>query len=386
MQRYEEITYLLLEYAQGNYEAQGEITGEFDDLDAIISGINMLGEELRDKTVSIDYFLSVYNGISPMLFVLDLNGIITNINESVRRKLYTKKSLLGVPMIDLIAKSDTNAYLKCLKKLATSKKRNVSYEGSSFIKNSDKVYYNTLSYIKSSNDKITGILFESNDISEIKNAERQLLVAINKTRENEQKRVAEDLHDSLGQQLSAVKMYLNALEANGKLSPEQASLFHTTKQLVDTAVANIRTICFNLLPGTLEVGDLREALDFMVKRMNLPESIRINLFISKLIPALNKDFELALYRTCQEFINNTIKHADASEININIKMRMNAVYLKIEDNGKGFNRDLIPKSEIRGLNNMESRIKAFGGRCSIKGLEGKGTKLIASIPVKDNLL
>lgn len=83
----QDVNLLLLEYASGNFSKRGKLSGERDELDALVSGINMLGEELEDSTVSKKYFMSIFNAVQDMIIVTDKNGFVQNMNKSALRFL-----------------------------------------------------------------------------------------------------------------------------------------------------------------------------------------------------------------------------------------------------------------------------------------------------------
>src|SRR5688500_4627652 len=125
--RFNKINRLLSEYSLGNFDKKLAISRRMDEVDAFISGVNMLGEELKEKTISRDYFNNIFNSVSDMVFVLDKEGKIQNFNTSVTNNLeYSLRSLKGKPISYLLDKAQADWFTGIIKDMRASKM--TSYE------------------------------------------------------------------------------------------------------------------------------------------------------------------------------------------------------------------------------------------------------------------
>lgn len=218
------------------------------------------------------------------------------------------------------------------------------------------------------------------DISEQKETENMILRAIVETQESEQKRVAEDLHDSLGQQLSAIKLYLNSIKSTeSKNLNISAESFAACSKILDDAIVNLRLICFNLLPGSLEQCGLADSIDQLVFMFNNQDKVKVSFHFDDTPLKLKKEAEISLYRIVQEFITNSLKHADPKNIKIILTVS-EYVTLQMTDDGKGFDPGKRNVYKGNGLNNMNSRIKAFKGVFKLTSVKGQGTKVYIKLP------
>lgn len=192
--------------------------------------------------------------------------------------------------------------------------------------------------------------------------------AVLQAEENERKRVAVDLHDSVGQILSAVKINLSAIEST--VAPESLPKYDNIMNMVDNACKEVRVIAHNMMPNSLLKNGLVSAVKEFISQIN-SDVLKISMNTSGLNKRLENNTEMVLYRVVQESVNNVIKHAQASTLEIQIIQDQEGVSLTIEDNGKGF--DTKKQSEGIGLQNLRSRIAFLKGEIDIQSSPGKGT-------------
>jgi signal transduction histidine kinase len=205
------------------------------------------------------------------------------------------------------------------------------------------------------------------------------LQEIVQTQNNERKRIAGDLHDSIGSMLSSVKMRLNSLQEDfSRNNPDKASRFDDTVKLLDQAVQEVRRIAHNMLPVALSRFGLKASLHTFVDQIKVAERLDVDIQIFGLERRLHEDLETAIYRICQELVQNVIKHADATMLRIQIIDHSDTVNLIVEDNGKGLLVDEVNAG--LGFSTIESKIKLFKGTFSIESQPGKGTMVLVDIP------
>lgn len=200
------------------------------------------------------------------------------------------------------------------------------------------------------------------------------LAAVITSQESERKRFAADLHDGLGQLISAVRLNLS------KENVERRSLDQAV-EVLNEMNSEIRNIAFNLMPQVLIKNGLTDALQELATRVNLTEKVRIKIGAYDVEPIHETDKKVALYRVCQEWINNVLKYSGATEINVQLVQHQQELVITIEDNGQGFNTDSLILSQGNGWKNIQSRLAMIQGQIEIDTVAGrKGTTVIVTVP------
>jgi signal transduction histidine kinase len=203
--------------------------------------------------------------------------------------------------------------------------------------------------------------------------QKRQAVAVMDAQEEERKRIAEDLHDSIGHMLSTIKLNL-------QMVPEGQSQVKNSLQLLDQASEEIRNITFNLMPRTLEEEGLVPALNELASKITNSGSVKISLHVHDIEKfTLEKQSQFNIYRIVQEAVNNILKHADAKEITIQLVGQKDHLTIMIEDDGKGF--DPAQNKGGRGLKNIVTRSLWLRGVINIDSTPGRGTTITTEIPV-----
>ena len=199
--------------------------------------------------------------------------------------------------------------------------------------------------------------------------------------ERERKRIAGDLHDGVGQLFSTVKMNMEILaERFLAVQPDATILAKKTLALIDESCAEVRSIAHQIMPNALIKSGLVSALrDFINKIPS--DKLKISVEAKGLDERLENNMETVLYRVIQESVNNVIKHAQATELDIVLLCDAEEITVSIEDNGKGFDmKDVLSFTGI-GLKNMASRIEFLKGSFEVSSKQGKGTLVAIHIPI-----
>ena len=193
--------------------------------------------------------------------------------------------------------------------------------------------------------------------------------------QNERIRIARDLHDSIGQQLSAVKMKMNALPASKEV--EDAGNF------LDGTIREVRNISHNLLPEALQFGWVA-ALEELCEQMNLPNGPAVTLEVDDYSRSysFSKQQELSIYRIIQEIISNTVKHAEAKNIHISVSGNDNSFLINTSDDGKGMDTAILARSSGIGWKNIAARVNLLRGKMDISSQQMSGTRISIAIPLQ----
>lgn len=507
--RLKKIGDILASYSAGNFDSKIPVSSRFDEIDAIIAGINMLGEELKNTTISRNFFNDIFNSVSEMIFVVDRKGSIRYANRAAEQKLLAQPQPLTGQKIDRFVAENhipvTRLIQEQLKRTRPSYETELDFRTpgprksipvkcyitrlhSRYKKESEYlVSVHDLSKIKSfeqslkqSEEKYRRIFEESNDfifiagtngdiidmnhagykllktgvsdtgeinifqlvatqkdqrvmkmqlkkrgwvenmntrircfdgsladclvsvstmyndeqalvgyrgivknITREKETEKLIIRAIVDTQEKERIRFAKDIHDSLGQQLSAIKFYIGTSLGSVKDEKQRQILIKSNEALVQV-LADMRSICFNLMPKTLENFGLEQSIKELCNYPGLKENVIFRVHADSRFPELNKNMEIAIFRIVQEFINNAVKHGKAGKIDIGLLVNRNgSISIQLQDNGSGFDTSRAKKARGIGLKNMLSRISSYNGEMQLSSSPGKGTRCLIVFPVNN---
>lgn len=198
------------------------------------------------------------------------------------------------------------------------------------------------------------------------------------TLENERKRIVSDLHDELGPLLSAVKLRINQLDAERE--DDKKIVEFANKHLGDIII-KIKEISYNLLPNTLARNGLVHAVEEYIDKINAAHPLKIRFMYDDDFQ-LSKEKEINIYRIFQEVIHNTVKHAKANKLEIDMKKQEQLILLTMMDDGVGFDYEERSKNGSGlGLLNLQSRAEVLNARLFIESAKDKGTKYFFEIPL-----
>ena len=203
------------------------------------------------------------------------------------------------------------------------------------------------------------------------------------SQEQERKRIAAELHDGLGQSLLVIK---NRTIIGKKLahdSEKVATQLDEISKATGQALEEVRSIAYNLRPYHLERLGLRESIEAMLEKIREATELNINARVALYDEVFSKDDEVTFYRVIQECLNNIIKHANATNVEISIVQNETHVTAYIQDNGRGFVTVAEHQSSGFGLIGMSERIRMLGGQLSIDSESGNGTKVTVIIPLHE---
>jgi signal transduction histidine kinase len=215
---------------------------------------------------------------------------------------------------------------------------------------------------------------------------RTLSQQVVSAQEEERKRIAKELHDELGQTLTAIGLDLSAIKK--RLPPEAA---HTIKRrlasasrLTEQLDRRVSNIALDLRPYMLDDLGLVPALRWYINRYAKRSDVEVKLDVMGLEERLAPQVETALYRVVQEALTNVVKHAQANQVRIHLERTETAVVAIVEDDGRGFNAEkmasLTDPERGAGLLGIRERMALLGGTLNIRSTPGQGTRLVMEIP------
>ncbi|MBU0663308.1 MAG: response regulator [Proteobacteria bacterium] len=254
----------------------------------------------------------------------------------------------------------------------------------------DKIVEITTNPVWDINGKIIGAMEVADDITERKNNEvileqhRQQLQRLSsrlmETEEIERRRIASKLHDQIGQELTALGLNLHIMGQS--VPPEQRKRIDDSLELIAAMTGQVRDIMADLRPPVLDDYGLGPALRWYGSVFCKRTGVEVIVYAG--IPRLPANLEIALFRIIQEALNNVIKHAHATKVEVHCSMNDNQLSLAIEDNGCGFQgmgEDVLPESQTWGLLSMRERIETFGGKLIVVSNPGSGTVVTVKVQI-----
>jgi hypothetical protein len=203
--------------------------------------------------------------------------------------------------------------------------------------------------------------------------------------EDERRRIAREIHDGLGQMLTAIKFNLEILEDMITAGKDERERIDDMKNLLDSVMKEAREISYNLMPSVLEDFGLAPALQLLSEQFSNRTNVKVQFQAHGINDRLDPNLEIGMYRIAQESLNNVSKHAEATEVNLQIIRSSTGIRLVIEDNGKGLTTQpgLIRATGKggMGLPGMRERASSFGGAFTIDSTPNNGTLIAVEVPI-----
>ncbi|MBN2352187.1 MAG: response regulator [Spirochaetales bacterium] len=331
----------------------------------------------------------------------------------VCRKLKTLNSTRDIPVIFLTAISELDSLVKGFEaggvdyivkpfkplelttRLGTQLKLK---EATDIIKNQNAVLESAVrrktERLRQKNELLERTLTEKETLlKEVRNMERALRRSLDMLnglyeriqgiQEEERRKISTDIHDRLGQLLTAIKLNLFRLrERPGAEANGPADRIDATIRMTDDALLAVQTVCKQLRPDILDNLGFSEAVRSYCRTMQESSGVVFTLAVEGMPGALGKKKELVLYRVIQEACTNTVRHASAKKCEIEIKAASGALRLRISDDGIGIGKDKIDDAESLGVFGMKKRIDDIEGDFLIEGTPGKGTTISIIVPLR----
>jgi signal transduction histidine kinase len=216
---------------------------------------------------------------------------------------------------------------------------------------------------------------------------RQLSLRLLRTQDEERRRIARDLHDSLGQTLSVLKMKLDSLSAAAVArDADDAKQLALTVQLTEEALKEVRTISYLLYPPMLEELGLKSAVAWYLGGFAQRSGIKTSFTATSGFPRLAGDVELALFRVLQESLTNVHRHSGSTVADVELSLKDETAVLQIRDCGKGMQKADLEQSFPDwtgsfgvGLRGMSERLRQLGGNLELQS-SARGTTVRATVP------
>jgi PAS domain S-box-containing protein len=222
---------------------------------------------------------------------------------------------------------------------------------------------------------------EAAALAESREALRRLSTNVVEAREEERRRIARELHDELGQRLTALKMELAALRAAGDGDGEGHEQIDNMLGMVDETLASVRRISTDLRPMMLDDLGLNAALEWLGRDAARRLGIEVTVRLGENEPPLDDRVATAAFRMVQEALTNVARHARASDVQIELRQHDGELELTVQDNGVGYPADALRREGSFGLIGMRERAAMLGGRVDLANPAGGGARLVVHLPL-----
>jgi len=340
------------------------------------------------------------------IFMLDPEGHVTTWNVGAERiKGYKASEIIGEHFSRFYPDEDVRSEKPQRELEIAIREGRVEDEGWRIRKDGSKFWANVvITALRDESGNLVGFAKVTRDFTDrvraqhaLEDSERKLQISerslrnlslhLLRTQDEERRQIGRDLHDSLGQYLSVVKMKLDALKnAAIRKASDQAPELEQCSQLVNEAVKEVRTISYLLYPPMLEEMGLKTAIPWYLDGFARRSGIKTTFEISSEFGRLDRDVELALFRVLQESLTNVHRHSGSTEATVRLGTDKGSPYLEISDKGKGISvqkfedagRDWMGSLGV-GLRGMTERMNQIGGRLEISSNE-TGTIVRAIVP------
>ncbi|MDC8002452.1 histidine kinase [Aureisphaera galaxeae] len=228
------------------------------------------------------------------------------------------------------------------------------------------------------------IVAQENKLQKIENERQQVLLkATIEGQERERKRLAKELHDGIGSLLSGLSLTLKFQKNKQTPNSEEAHFFEETCRLVDEGIEDMRRVSHDFMPATIEEFGLITALQECIKPVNNSKALHVQMKIPKTAFPLPKNVALGVLRIFQELLQNTLKHAQASEVVTTLEFHPNRFRMLYTDNGIGMKAHEMDSHGI-GMKSIQSRIQAMEGDFSLHSENKDGFAATVEVPINHN--
>lgn len=338
---------------------------------------------------SEERYRELFENARDAIYVHDLEGNYTSINRAAEQLSgYTRDELIGHKFTEFIAADHIrNVGSRFCTKLA--QKGETTHEVEVIAKDGRRVPVEVSSRAIYENGVLVGVQGMARDITERKLAQDALQMFSRKlieAQEDERRRISRELHDQIGQILTAVKMNLYTVQKVCQ-SSEAGSYVKDNIEAVDEALRLVRDLSVDLRPPVLDDLGLVTALRWYVDRYTMRTGLDVEVVIEMLDDneRFSREIETACFRIAQEALTNVVRHASATQVVVQLAKDENSLVLLVKDDGVGFDPEQPRKQSSRtatlGLVSMQERAHAAGGAIEIDSERSSGTEIRLSLPL-----
>ena len=342
-----------------------------------------LERQVRERSRAINSILSYTPAV---VYLKDKSGHYRLVNPRY-------EELFGIKNEEIQGKSDREifspelaAQFRTNDLMVLQEKRSRQVEERVALKDGVHIYLSVKFPLYDEQGKVDGLCGISTDITELKKAQEQLRLlsgSIMASQEKERAAIARELHDELGQVLTALRIDAVWLSERLKGRDDQAGTRALAMcDLIDTTIDEVRALATRLRPGLLDDFGLIDALDYYTKYFGQRTGITC-IFKHLNMPQVDDLVATAAYRITQEALTNAARHAFATKVKIDLQVKRGVLTLSVADNGRGFDPQKLSESDCLGLAGMRERASLLGGSLELQSQPGKGTRVYFRLPLDE---
>jgi PAS domain S-box-containing protein len=368
---------------------------------AIIGVVNFFHDiqERKEAERTTGLLAAIVDSSDDAIVSKRLDGTITSWNRSAERLFgYSADEAIGQHITLVVPPDRRQEEMGILEKLRRGERVD-HFETVRLRKNGTRFDVSlTISPVKDPKGRLVGASKVARDISERKRAEQthkeaELSARLLQVQDEERRRIARELHDGVGQLLSAVGMNVSQiLTEKGKLSPAAVRSAEDMRFSIERASAEIRTVSYLLHPPMLDEIGLPTALRWYVDGFAERSKMKLTVEVASDFPRLVQDCELSLFRIAQECLTNIHRHSGSFTAFVRLSCVDEKVELEIRDEGKGINQEIQSKinsgaSVGVGFRGMQERVRLIGGKLTVHpNPSGNGTSVLVTLPLNEEAL
>jgi PAS domain S-box-containing protein len=366
-----------------------------DEIDSLLKERDVVEQELRESEAR--YRQLVEHAKAGILeFDYQTNRIIS-FNDSFREiSGYTEEELFSVNPMDLLTEESRKIYAKRHSQRLSGEKISPDSAYQFICKSGHSKWVLLNTNISYKDDQLWKAEVVLTDITQLKEVEnelvnyqsklKQLSVQLSRSEENQRRQLASRLHESVSQELFAAQLKLNALEKSLDDS-QYSSQIEDIKDQIVKSIKDIRGITYDLSPPVLYDLGLKEAVESLAKSITAQYRLPVKTRFNGSLENMDDEIKIITYRVIREIVQNAIKHAQASFIDIIVDKKNNTLSVDVTDNGIGFDADTLSEGQYGndgfGLFDIREKINHLGGLLTIHSKPGSGTRIGLSVPLKD---
>jgi PAS domain S-box-containing protein len=332
--------------------------------------------DLNSLRESEERYRELFENSRDALYVHDMNGTYTSVNRATETLFgYAREDLIGRHFSTLLNSGYENHVSEMI------------YEAEVVTKEGRRIPVEISSRLIFANGVAVGVQGCVRDISErkrVQDAARTYSRRVIEAQEAERRRISRELHDQVGQILTAVKMNLHSLSEKCS-APEILASIQDNMEVIDEAVDQVRDLSVDLRPLLLDDFGLPIALRWYLDRQQKRCAIATEFTTHSLCEddRFSSELETACFRIVQEAVTNVVRHARATRIVVTLERNGSDLVLRIADDGAGFDLSVLRNGAATlGLRGMEERVQALGGLISINSAPSQGTDISARFPIR----
>jgi two-component system sensor histidine kinase UhpB len=373
---------------------------EAGELAAIVGVARDMTEDYRSQRAlreSEERYRATFDQAAVGVCQIAFDGTFERVNPRLSELLgYSTDELLKLKFADITHPDDVPRSMKLVAELSAQQRRSFAIEKRYIHKDGQAIWaLSTVSLMRVGEGQPQSLIAIVEDISAQKEAElalrqseaelRALTVRLNTAREEEAKRIARELHDELGQALTAIN--IEAADAQRQLAEpgptpttEIQRRLASMRALLEQAIGTTRRVCTELRPALLDQVGLLPALEWQAHDFEARTGIFCNLTLPEPGPEITGEVATAVFRILQEMLTNAARHSGATEVTVDLAIGPERIRLTVHDNGRGTSDAQAKRQSGLGLVGIRERTLAIGGTVSFESTDGNGTRMSVVVP------